>query len=271
MKKLFAFIFIFSLFSSTYAYSDVVPSKPVFKQSDHCVIDPSIHTVVYLERDFKNGSLISKYGIGVLYKGYRKILTSDLIKYQQADSELKSWSPNFAINLKVMLPEDIYKDGQCGTEKYEYEKSLIEYNTPDGSCTNFWLYPNKTKYEYEVVGESYRDMKTLYSLLDSNTTVNYIGEREFYTKAVLKPEPNNKVDKYAVMVLINDKHVGYVPKDFSKYVTQYIKLAKKKSISVPACMGSGHDWPQVNLNMEPFLKSIKKNIIAWRDGERSER
>lgn len=39
----------------------------------------------------------------------------------------------------------------------------------------------------------------------------------------LKREPDNKFDKYAIKVLFNKKHVGYVPKKISKYITESIK------------------------------------------------
>jgi hypothetical protein len=270
MKKLIAIIFAIVFTATPISHADIIPEKPIFDPSEHCVVDPLTETVISVDKKFDNGSLLKKYGIKILYPGVQKILTTDILKYQQALQEYSTWSSNFVIQFKILLPENIYENNQCGMEKYRYEQSIVEYNTPDGTCTNFWLYPNKTKYKYEVVGESHR-LITTRKLLESNSKLNAIGEREFYPNAILKLEPNNKFDRYAVMVLINNKHVGYVPADFAKYMTQYIKSTKKSQITVPACMGSAGGWPQVNLNMDPFLKSIKKTIIAWRDGTRTDR
>ena len=48
----------------------------------------------------------------------------------------------------------------------------------------------------------------------------------------LEREPDNKFDKYAVKVLFNKKHIGYIPKKISKLLSGAIKknMVKKTSI-----------------------------------------
>ena len=111
---------------------------------------------------------------------------------------------------------------------------------------------NEEEYTFDVVGESFqRD-----HLVQLIKKYKSIDTGELYTTATLKLEPENAFDQTAVMVIIDDLQVGYIPKSQSEMMTDYIKSLGKATLDVPARVGWDTDSPQplvgVRLKMEGF-------------------
>ena len=107
-------------------------------------------------------------------------------------------------------------------------------------------------YTFDVVGESFqRD-----HLVQLIKKYKSIETGELYTTATLKLEPENPFDDTAVMVIIDDLQVGYVPKSQSAMMTDYIKSKGSNTLQVPARVGWDTDSPQplvgVRLKIEGF-------------------
>jgi hypothetical protein len=94
---------------------------------------------------------------------------------------------------------------------------------------------NEEEYTFDVVGESFqRD-----HLVQLIKKYKSIETGELYTSATLKLEPENAFDQTAVMVIIDDLQVGYIPKSQSEMMTDYIKSLGKTTLDVPARVGWG--------------------------------
>ena len=111
---------------------------------------------------------------------------------------------------------------------------------------------NEEEYIFDVVGESFqRD-----HLVQLIKKYKSIETGELYTTATLKLEPDNVFDQTAVMVIIDDLQVGYIPKSQSEMMTDYIKSLGKATLDVPARVGWDTDSPQplvgVRLKIEGF-------------------
>jgi hypothetical protein len=111
---------------------------------------------------------------------------------------------------------------------------------------------NEEEYTFDVVGESFqRD-----HLVQLIKKYKSIETGELYTSATLKLEPDNAFDQTAVMVIIDDLQVGYIPKSQSEMMTDYIKSLGKTTLVVPARVGWDTDSPQplvgVRLKLEGF-------------------
>jgi len=111
---------------------------------------------------------------------------------------------------------------------------------------------NDEEYTFDVVGESFqRD-----HLVQLIKKYKSIETGELYTTATLKLEPENPFDQSAVMVIIDDLQVGYIPKSQSEMMTEHIKSLSKSTLDVPARVGWDTDSPQplvgVRLKMEGF-------------------
>ena len=108
------------------------------------------------------------------------------------------------------------------------------------------------EYTFDVVGESFqRD-----HLVQLIKKYKSIKTGELYTTATLKLEPDNAFDDTAVMVIIDDLQVGYVPKSQSGMMTDYIKSKGGNTLQVPARVGWDTESPQplvgVRLKIEGF-------------------
>ncbi len=108
------------------------------------------------------------------------------------------------------------------------------------------------EYTFDVVGESFqRD-----HLVQLIKKYKSIKTGELYTTATLKLEPENAFDQTAVMVIIDDLQVGYVPKSQSGMMTDYIKSKGGNTLQVPARVGWDTESPQplvgVRLKIEGF-------------------
>ncbi len=108
------------------------------------------------------------------------------------------------------------------------------------------------EYTFDVVGESFqRD-----HLVQLIKKYKSIETGELYTTATLKLEPENAFDQTAVMVIIDDLQVGYVPKSQSGMMTDYIQSKGGNTLQVPARVGWDTESPQplvgVRLKMERF-------------------
>ncbi len=108
------------------------------------------------------------------------------------------------------------------------------------------------EYTFDVVGESFqRD-----HLVQLIKKYKSIETGELYTTATLKLEPENAFDQTAVMVIIDDLQVGYVPKSQSGMMTDYIQSKGGNTLQVPARLGWDTESPQplvgVRLKMEDF-------------------
>jgi hypothetical protein len=111
---------------------------------------------------------------------------------------------------------------------------------------------NQEEYTFEVVGESFR-RDHLIQLIKKHKLVD-VGE--LYSTATLKLEPTNDFDPTAVMVIVDDLHVGYIPKSMSAEMTDYIKAKGGNTLQVPVRVGWDSDSPEpligVRLKMEDF-------------------
>ena len=108
------------------------------------------------------------------------------------------------------------------------------------------------EYTFDVVGESFqRD-----HLVQLIKKYKSIETGELYTTATLKLEPENAFDDTAVMVIIDNLQVGYVPKSQSGMMTDYIKSKGGNTLQVPARVGWDTESPQplvgVRLKIEGF-------------------
>ena len=111
---------------------------------------------------------------------------------------------------------------------------------------------NDEEYTFDVVGESFqRD-----HLVQLIKKYKSIETGELYTTATLKLEPENPFDQTAVMVIIDDLQVGYIPKSQSEMMTDHIKSLGKATLEVPARVGWDTNSPQplvgVRLKIEGF-------------------
>ena len=111
---------------------------------------------------------------------------------------------------------------------------------------------NEEEYTFDVVGESFQ-RDHLVALIKKH---NLTDVGELYTTATLKLESDNPFDPTAVMVIVEDLQVGYIPKPFSPAMTDYNKAKGGKTLQVPARVGWDKDSPQpavgVRLKMEDF-------------------
>ena len=111
---------------------------------------------------------------------------------------------------------------------------------------------NEEEYTFDVVGESFR-RDSLVQLIKKH---NLTDSGELYSTATLKLEPENDFDPTAVMVIIENLHIGYIPKSISAEMTEYIKAKGGKTLQVPARVGWDRDSPAplvgVRLKMEDF-------------------
>ncbi len=108
------------------------------------------------------------------------------------------------------------------------------------------------EYTFDVVGESFqRD-----HLVQLIKKYKSIETGELYTTATLKLEPENDFDSTAVMVIIDDLQVGYVPKSQSGMMTDYIQSKGGNTLQVPARVGWDTESPRplvgVRLKIEGF-------------------
>ena len=92
---------------------------------------------------------------------------------------------------------------------------------------------NRTNYNYEIVGESYR-RDNLLKIIDNHNAIS-IGK--LHIDAILEPEPSNSFDKNAVKVLIEGIHVGYIPQTDSERVGTLIKRTGEGRMKVKARIG----------------------------------
>jgi hypothetical protein len=108
------------------------------------------------------------------------------------------------------------------------------------------------EYTFDVVGESFQRDHLVQLIKNHKSTEN----GELYTTATLKLEPENPFDSTAVMVVIEDLQVGYIPKSQSAMMTDFIKAKGKTTLQVPARVGWDTESPQplvgVRLKMEEF-------------------
>ena len=111
---------------------------------------------------------------------------------------------------------------------------------------------SEEEYTFDVVGESFQRDHLVQII--KNTKSADLGE--IYTTATLKLEPENPFDSSAVMVIINDLHVVYIPKSQAGMMTDYIQSKGGNTLEVPARIGWDTESPQplvgVRLKIEGF-------------------
>ena len=134
-----------------------------------------------------------------------------------------------------------------------FRNYLKKLTTPT-TQTNSYIEEDVTdeEYTFDVVGESFQRDHLVQII--KNTKSADIGE--IYTTATLKLEPDNAFDSSAVMVIINDLHVGYIPKSQSGMMTDHIQSKGGNTLDVPARIGWDIESPQplvgVRLKIEGF-------------------
>ena len=132
-----------------------------------------------------------------------------------------------------------------------FKKSAATTNqiTPELSATTDG---NEEEYTFDVVGESFQ-RDHLVQLIKIHNLADF---GELYTTATLKLEPENVFDPTAVMVIIEDLQVGYIPKSMSAQMSDYIQAQGGNTLQVPARIGWDTDSPQplvgVRLKMADF-------------------
>ena len=132
-----------------------------------------------------------------------------------------------------------------------FKKSAATTNqvTPELSATTDG---NEEEYTFDVVGESFQ-RDHLVQLIKIHNLADF---GELYTTATLKLEPGNVFDPTAVMVIIEDLQVGYIPKSMSAQMSDYIQAQGSNTLQVPARIGWDTDSPQplvgVRLKMADF-------------------
>ena len=111
---------------------------------------------------------------------------------------------------------------------------------------------SEEEYTFDVVGESFQRDHLVQLIKNHKSTEN----GELYTTATLKLEPENPFDSTAVMVIIEELQVGYIPKSQSEMMTDVIKSKGKSTMDVPARVGWDTESPQplvgVRLKIENF-------------------
>ena len=148
-------------------------------------------------------------------------------------------------------PESTAKSNSQVTDKWVANPVDIPNPNPPKSAAvsrphvaNFRGNPSSekgTNYNYEIVGESYR-RESLLKIINSHNAAS-IGK--LHIEAELEPEPSNSFDKNAVRVLIDGKHVGYIPQIDSERVGNLIKKSGEGKMKVKARIG----WDK-NQNMQ---------------------
>lgn len=78
---------------------------------------------------------------------------------------------------------------------------------------------NASEYTFDVVGESFQRDHLVQLIKNNNSAEN----GELFTTATLELESDNLFDSTAVVVVIQNLKVGYIPKSQSAIVTDYIK------------------------------------------------
>ena len=134
-----------------------------------------------------------------------------------------------------------------------FRNYLKKLTTPT-TQTNSYIEEDVTdeEYTFDVVGESFQRDHLVQII--KNTKSADIGE--IYTTATLKLEPENPFDSSAVMVIINDLHVGYIPKSQSGMMTDHIQSKGGNTMDVSARIGWDTESPQplvgVRLKIDGF-------------------
>ena len=134
-----------------------------------------------------------------------------------------------------------------------FRNYLKKLTTPTAQ-TNSYVEEDVTdeEYTFDVVGESFQ-RDHLVQIIKNAKSAD-IGE--IYTTATLKLQPENPFDSTAVMVIINDLHVGYIPKSQSGMMTDHIQSKGGNTLDIPARIGWDTESPQplvgVRLKIEGF-------------------
>lgn len=97
-------------------------------------------------------------------------------------------------------------------------------------------------YDFDIVGESfYQDN------LEKICGAKIPDGHEHRCKATFRPEPENKFDKNAIAVLIDDLQVGYIPKNAT---ASFAKALKQEALVVDALIIGG--WKRSNRDQGHF-------------------
>lgn len=100
------------------------------------------------------------------------------------------------------------------------------------SLVEFELWARNSWPAFDVVGESYHEpaIRALF-----RPPIGQAGQ-ELILRAVLVPEPNNRYDRNAVMVVVQGQHVGYLPKEAaSAYQPMIAQLNRQGFAAVTPC------------------------------------
>lgn len=106
----------------------------------------------------------------------------------------------------------------------------------------FELWSRNSWPSHEVAGESHHEaeIRSLFPPVFGSDS------REVRLRAALVPEPTNRHDKSAVMVVVDGKHVGYLPKeDAARYQPTLVDLQRRGYVPVTECSVwavEGEDW-----------------------------
>lgn len=77
---------------------------------------------------------------------------------------------------------------------------------------------------------------------------------------VFEEEPTNRYDKNAVKIILNDRHIGYVPSEFAEKMK---KLLANHSIIKVEYKISGGDYKEIwNGKVEEYESDFKSNVIV---------
>ena len=82
----------------------------------------------------------------------------------------------------------------------------------------------------------------------------------FHGDLVFEEEPTNRYDKNAVKIILNDRHIGYVPSEFAEKMK---KLLANHSIIKVEYKISGGDYKEIENNrVEEYESDLKSNVIV---------
>ena len=136
-------------------------------------------------------------------------------------------------------------------------RNYFQKSTPPKTSSDQSQQQSDEEYTFDVVGESFQRDHLVQII--KNTKSADIGE--IYTTATLKLEPENPFDSTAVMVIINDLHVGYIPKSQSGMMTDHIKSKGSNTLEVPGRIGWDTESPQPLVGVRLKLKYFHEKEI----------
>ncbi len=103
-----------------------------------------------------------------------------------------------------------------------------------------------------VVGVSFEGRPAILREMAKTGDTHPSGWKIKKVNCILKPEENNKYDKFAIGVWIDDKQVGYIPKD-NRAIYSHITLLHPEGLRIGGAI----------FLKGQFNPTLKLNTMAW--------